>query len=403
MGTSKSIEGAVARGFNGANDSKSHHHRHPKLDEERAASLVGQRSSSTQFNTGKLSQGNLSQSGHLTGHRHHHHTPHHHHRLPGTGAHHPQIPKEKRPTVIIKTKPLLESLSHLPREHVGSQLYAPRVTPPPTLSTPLFAKFLFATHPHPLPRFDETQQNCTFTVRVPRFYLSDASREHIVSQRKVWGTDVYTDDSDPIAAAIHNGWIRGAWGEDVDVSLLEDLELNGTGQKFPAQRSNGGNDEDGSGIEPAGDKKRVLDSPPPSGPVIPPPDHDAHITLLILPALEKYAPSTWHGIRSRAWGDNHDGMSFKVQQVEWVDEGPETRWEDRSYPTTLRTTVAGQRGPTSSKAEARRQRLHEKWKNASTKAGWSCGTEAVRCGEREDLMIGQAKVKASAPASLATA
>jgi hypothetical protein len=59
----------------------------------------------------------------------------------------------------------------------------------------------------------------------------------------------------------------------------------------------------------------------PKIPPIPPPDKDLHITLLILPTLERYHSSVMYGLKSRAWGDNHDGMSFKVERIEWVDEG----------------------------------------------------------------------------------
>lgn len=54
-----------------------------------------------------------------------------------------------------------------------------------------------------------------------------------------------------------------------------------------------------------------------------------HLTLLILPPLERYGSSVWHGIKSRAWGGNHDGMSFKIEHVEFVDEGFEGRYEER--------------------------------------------------------------------------
>ncbi|KAL9093434.1 MAG: hypothetical protein Q9159_000288 [Coniocarpon cinnabarinum] len=103
----------------------------------------------------------------------------------------------------------------------GSNLYAPQIGPPPA-STASFSKFQFASKPEPLPVL-EGKDNCTFTIRVPRELLSDKSREQIMSERQIWGTDVYTDDSDVLAAAIHSGWILGAWADDVD---LADLQLS---------------------------------------------------------------------------------------------------------------------------------------------------------------------------------
>ncbi|KAH0113992.1 hypothetical protein KCU82_g23919, partial [Aureobasidium melanogenum] len=93
-------------------------------------------------------------------------------------------------------------------------------TLPPRESTPLDFKYHFKSSVKPIPRFED-KANCTFTVRVPRAYLGASSAveedsgtiagglEEICKTRAVWGSDVYSDDSDPIAAAVHSGWIRG--------------------------------------------------------------------------------------------------------------------------------------------------------------------------------------------------
>jgi len=119
----------------------------------------------------------------------------------------------------------------------------------------------------------------------------------------VWGTDVYTDDSDPLAAAIHAGWIRGEFGEDVDAAMLE------LPNSAKSQNKSVGTTANGQG---------VLTSQP-AEPILPPPNKDLHLTLLILPPLEKYASHIAHGIKSRSWGNAHDGMSFKILNMEWVD------------------------------------------------------------------------------------
>jgi hypothetical protein len=67
----------------------------------------------------------------------------------------------------------------------------------------------------------------------------------------------------------------------------------------------------------------------PKIPPAPPSGKDLHITLLILPKLERYESSVLFGLRSRPWEQNHDGMSFKVLRIEWVDEGV-GRAEERS-------------------------------------------------------------------------
>lgn len=202
----------------------------------------------------------------------------------------------------------MKSVAHLPRRHLGSTLYAPRIGVPTAAAPAESQKFGYTTTPVPIPRF-EGKENCTFTVRVPRFRIDDSHREEICARRALWGTGVYTDDSDPVAAAIHSGFIRGAWGEDVDISML-DLEIKEGHNHAPPPDPNA----------PEGEKRL---------PPVPPPDKDLHITLLILPRLERYESSLMYGLKSRAWGDTHDGMSFKVERVEWVDEGS-TRGEERS-------------------------------------------------------------------------
>jgi hypothetical protein len=135
-------------------------------------------------------------------------------------------------------------------------------------------------------------------------YLTPEIRAEITSRKAVWGTDIYTDDSDVIAACIHQGWFRGEWDEDVDTSLLG-LEL-----------------KEG----PPDSPKAYLTEPPPKGPMHVPLDRDCHITILILPLLEKYSSTTRFGMRSREWGGEHDGykgvhdgLSFMIMSVRWVD------------------------------------------------------------------------------------
>lgn len=200
----------------------------------------------------------------------------------------------------------MSSVAHLPRQHLGSTLYTPRVGTPTAKSSLESSKFGYTTTPQPLPRFEQ-RENCTFTVRVPRFRIDHAHREEICARRALWGTGVYTDDSDPVAAAIHSGFIRGAWGDDVDESML-DLEIKDTYQHAPPPKA----DVDGKNDSPAKG---------PRLPPIPPADKDLHITLLVLPRVAQYDNTLMFGLKSRKWDGRHDGMSFKVHAVDWVDEG----------------------------------------------------------------------------------
>jgi hypothetical protein len=63
--------------------------------------------------------------------------------------------------------------------------------------------------------------------------------------------------------------------------------------------------------------------------MIPVKDKDLHITVLILPTLESYTGTVAHGIKSRSFPGKHDGMSFKVESITWVDE-KSARGEERS-------------------------------------------------------------------------
>ena len=191
----------------------------------------------------------------------------------------------------------------------------------PTADTSADGKIKFSSKMKPIPVF-EGKENCTYTVRVPRWYLAagraagegDASGlEDICRRRQVWGTDVYTDDSDVVAAAVHSGWIQGDFGE-----ANTDLQ---------AVCGNESEREDDEVDEPTSSTTMAIR---PGRPVHPPPDHDAHITLLLLPPLESYASTTQHHIRSREWSMSpHDGMSFMIHRVEFVDEGAATRNSER--------------------------------------------------------------------------
>lgn len=72
------------------------------------------------------------------------------------------------------------------------------------------------------------------------------------------------------------------------------------------------------GNEP--DSKQTVFATAPASPMLPVPGKDLHLTLLILPTLQKYASRVAHGVKSRAWGDDHDGLSFRVEKMAWVDE-----------------------------------------------------------------------------------
>lgn len=237
---------------------------------------------------------------------HHHHvqgTPHHHH--------HHHTPRAvplatKLPPKVHDVQAVLEEAAKLPRRHLGSHVYeATAELPRPNSS--LDDQFGYASKPNRLPRFEVNPINCTFTVRVPRFYLRPRQRQHIVLERHLWGARVYRDDSDPIAAAIHSGWIRGEWDDTVDVGMLD-------------PRITAPNDPT--------DAEDTLNKIP-AAPVTPPADMDLQIEILILPQLQEYAGSVEYGISSRH-SRAHDGLSFMINKIRWVEEGIGSRGQERT-------------------------------------------------------------------------
>ncbi|PIB00877.1 hypothetical protein CB0940_00542 [Cercospora beticola] len=247
----------------------------------------------------------------------HHH--HHHHAHPvGHHHHHPPkaMPMPRKPTLTVDNKKVLDEAATKPRKHLGSHLYTTELSTPPAADTPADAKIKYSSKMKPIPVFTG-HENSTYTVRVPRYYLNSVegesngnhSLEEICKRRQLWGTEIYTDDSDVVAAVVHSGWLKGDWGElNDDIRELFD-------------ETSGQTNVDGMPLS-------LVERPP--KPVKVPDGHDAHITVLILPPLDSYAATTQHHLASREWKKKHDGMSYMIHSIEFVDEGPANRFVDRS-------------------------------------------------------------------------
>ncbi|KAK3686640.1 hypothetical protein LTR37_019621 [Vermiconidia calcicola] len=285
-----------------------HHHHHEQMD-----------NGPSPFNMLRFPSNPLSQSNLVMTPSHHHHHHHGAHAHPGHHHHHPPraVPAPRKPTISVMSRRLVEECAKKPRKHLGSQLYTTEISMPPVADIPLDAKVKFSHKMRPIP-FLEGKENCTYTVRVPRRYFAAGHKEgeadaspfqEICKRRQLWGTDVYTDDSDVVAAAVHSGWLKGDFGEYN--AALRDLCNNESEQDEPP-------DEDETTTP---DTLAIR----PRKPVKVPPDLDAHITLLILPPLESYVSTNQHHIWSREWPRGHDGMSFMIHRIEFVDEGATTR------------------------------------------------------------------------------
>lgn len=102
-------------------------------------------------------------------------------------------------------------------------------------------------------------------------FLGDLARD-----RKVWGTEVYTDDSDMLAMLVHSGF------------LLPPMLSVSNQAKATRDRSTAGS---GEGIL---------------------------VTLRVVGRLVRYISTERNGLKSRGWGNGHDGGSLVVETVRRV-------------------------------------------------------------------------------------
>ncbi|KAI1608023.1 histone deacetylation protein Rxt3-domain-containing protein [Exophiala viscosa] len=232
-------------------------------------------------------------------------------------SHRQSSPAEKvpqfRPKKTIRISPVVAQARRNPRRHLGFYKYDPEVTPV-DITKATNQKFDVSIRPNLQPAFtDADHVNCTYTIRVPRMWLRHRERGLICAERYFWGSGIYTDDSDPVAAAMHSGFISSVHPAGIDEALLEKV------------------------IEEQ--NPRIEGSPAPETPQLVDENRDLHITLLVLPQLESYVESARFGIKSRSWPNisepmtsspdlhntPHDGVSFMVLKTEFVDDGIEVK------------------------------------------------------------------------------
>ena len=82
-------------------------------------------------------------------------------------------------------------------------------------------------------------------------------------ERRVWGTDVYTDDSDLGMVLVHAGWVR--WSAE---------------------------------------KRKD--------------DDFVWVTVRVVPSLVRYTATERNGVKTRGWGNGHDGLSVVVENVQRI-------------------------------------------------------------------------------------
>lgn len=147
-----------------------------------------------------------------------------------------------------------------------------------------------------LPDFLCNHLNCTIDVRIPRYELYD--NENVYS-RNVWGTDVYTDDSDPVAILYHCGILKSNDPFAGFQSLQDNDSHTSTSNQWPVYPVQA----DSNGTTGTEDISDVL-----------------VVRFRILPPLTAYYGCYRHAYHSRTWAQQHskhDGVSVSVESVRW--------------------------------------------------------------------------------------
>lgn len=232
----------------------------------------------------------------------------------------------KRQVTTINNLPVLEDAEIFPRRHLGSILYQQF----PTKTSVVRKLRLSKDHEHRLQEDDLEYKlyllnNKTYLKNKPakiinllppylKYYINslvdikishkDLIANENVYKRSIWGTDVYTDDSDIVAMLYHCGIIhsKSPFGELNEASIIprtpgNRLDLESVqNSRDPYTRSEGG---------------------------------DLTVTLLILPALNNYQGSFRNNYNSRSWMSTHDGGSIAIYNVKWCNLGDS--YQDNNY------------------------------------------------------------------------
>ncbi|KAG0056200.1 hypothetical protein BGZ83_006109 [Gryganskiella cystojenkinii] len=141
-------------------------------------------------------------------------------------------------------------------------------------------------------RYDPTQllpamqgrENSLLEVRIASSYLTYDNIK--VQKRELWGTDVYTDDSDIVAMLIHSGLFIPPVEPLIPESDILDSTTVNQQHNFVSNPI----------------KHKC-------------PTYDVAVILRVLPTLVRYQGSIRNRIKSRTWNTKHDGVSFRIESI----------------------------------------------------------------------------------------
>ncbi|KAF9570218.1 hypothetical protein EC968_002097 [Mortierella alpina] len=175
------------------------------------------------------------------------------------------VPESRHPRLIVKNDPSLK-VDGLPELFLGYHRYDPGVLMPAV----------------------QGKENSLLEVRVASSYLTYDNYK--VKKREVWGTDVYTDDSDIVAMLIHSGYyIPPISPHSSEQDSLQPTTLHHNFVPNPL--------------------KHIC------------PEYDLAVTLRVMPKLLKYQGSIRNRIKSRTWNTGHDGVSLRIESIRKLSAG----------------------------------------------------------------------------------
>lgn len=211
------------------------------------------------------------------------------------------VRKSVKHEIRVNNNDVLDFSSKFPRKHLGSLLYTPYATRATYRQLSMFQDLVIAAGDSRLvPLLPELRENINsiITVRIPSWFISDLQNNVHYQERAIWGTDVYTDDSDVLLMLKHNGFLP-----------LVDAEVEGEEDKMEKQTP--GNRENVANIGQTVTNFRQFVN------II---GGDIHVDLVVLPPLVSYTGVYRNGVNSRSW-KGHDGMSVAIHAVRYGETG----------------------------------------------------------------------------------
>ena len=221
------------------------------------------------------------------------------------------LESKNQKSMVINDARLLKTPANCPENYLGHVIYTGARTKTPHSNRAADLQLFL------LPAFTAKHHYCTIEVRIPAEFLTYRGNVG-VRKSAIWGTDVYTDDSDVVASIkinlviIHSGHYRPV--DAPDPSPEESTHIAHTGHKDESKMKK---NAISSPVEPLIAEAEQIKT----GSNILHPDHDLQVTLRVLPKLIKYTGSKRFGLDSRGWGGSHDGESVQVEKVVRIERG----------------------------------------------------------------------------------